>query len=250
MDNALQFIGSDDRARRRFVELVTPFVAAMGAWFQQVAPLVSGLAQAVERVEATHPVEGYEPLFFADGYDPLEARFLAVVALALGRKLREENLAEKRLAGAIAALSKARGRGSLSISRRAKRLEEALSPLVEALLSKAWAMASLPDSFHMLETLVALAIDRDPDACQRLTEIASALRPGLRDPRGRVPSLESATHQIFLELREKGAYTYDDLLGDRTDVATKATRIAMHAPDFDPRPAQRRQRKEQARPRG
>ncbi len=248
MDDLLQLLESDDRARERFVELVKPFVAAIAAWFRKAAPMMRRLAQAVEQLENAPPVKGYEPLLLADGYDPLEARFLAAVTLTTGQRLQEEKLAEQRLAGAIAALAEAHGRGSLVISRRAKKLGEALEgPSVEVSLCEAWAMAGLPDSFHLLEKLVAMAMDRDADACQRLTEIARALRPGLRDPRGRVPSLESATHEALLALREKGAYTYDDVSGDMTDASTRATRVAMNAPDFDPRPAQRRQRRRQAR---
>ena len=167
--------------------------------------------------------------------------------LATGQRLQEEKLAEQRLAGAIVVLAETHGRGSLVISRRAKKLGEALGPSVEVSLREAWAMADLPHSFNLLEKLVAMAMDRDADACHRLTEIARALRPGLRDPRGRFPTLESATHEALLALREKGAYTYDDVSGDMTDAATRATRIAMNAPDFDPRPAQRRQRRRQAR---
>ncbi len=208
------------------------------------------LAQAVEQLENAAPVKGYEPLLLADGYNPLEARFLAAATLTTGQRLQEEKLAEQRFAGALAALAEAQGRGSLLISRRAKRLGEALEESsVEVPLCEAWAMAGLPDSFHLLEKLVATAMDRDADACQRLTEIARALRPALRDPRGRVATLESATHEAFLALREKGAYTYDDVLGDITDASTRATRVAMNAPDFDPRPAQRRQRRRQARQR-
>jgi hypothetical protein len=247
MHDLLQLLESDDRSRERFVELVKPFVAAIAAWICKAAPMMRRVAQAVERLENAPPVKGYEPLLLADGYDPLEARLFAAVILRTGQRLHQEKLAEQRLAGAIAALGDAQGRGSLLISRRAKKLGEALGPSVEVSLREAWAMAGLPHSFNLLEKLVAMAMDREADACQRLTEIARALRPELRDSRGRVPSLESATHEAFLALREKGAYTYDDVSGDMTDAATRATRVAMNAPNFDPRPAQRRQRRRQAR---
>ena len=89
-------------------------------------------------------------------------------------------------------------------------------------------------------------MDRDAAACRQLTEISMALRSHLRDPRGRIPSVASTTHELLLHWH-KGAYTYDAYAGDMTDSATRATRVAMNALDFDPRPARRLQRARQSR---
>ncbi len=199
-EDLLRLLQGDRRARERFGELVRP-LETIAAWYRKAA---LHLAQLVEQLESAPPIKGYEPVLLADGRDPLEARFFAAATLYVGKKSREEAHAERRLASAIAFLADVHGRGSLVISRRAKKLELALQePSVEVPLSKAWSRARVLESPNQLDDLVARAIGRNAAACQRLTEIARALRPGLRDPRGRIPNLESATHEAFLALRDK-----------------------------------------------
>ena len=56
MDDLLQLLESDDRARERFVELVKPFVAAIAAWFRKAAPMMRHITQLVEQLENAPPV--------------------------------------------------------------------------------------------------------------------------------------------------------------------------------------------------
>ncbi len=164
----------------------------------------------------------------------------------LGGELLGQRLAERNVSISLVALAKAEGASSLVISRRAKVLGRALNePLVEVPLRNACATAGLSMSIDSLQALVGRAMDRDDAACRRLIEISRTLRRRLRDPRGRVPSIASVTHEVLLHV-VKRAYTVDPDEGDITDPATLATRIAIGDPDFDSRPARRRLRARQS----
>ena len=167
---------------------------------------------------------------------------MARMTIKLGEELQQQQLAERSLASAIGKLAKAQDASSLVVSRRAKVLGRALNELeVEARLGNARALAGISETIDSLKELVGRAMDRDDASCRRLIEISKALRPHLCDPRGRVPSVTSTTHELFLHVWT-GAYTYDPIADDMTDGATLATRTAMNDPNFDPRPAQRRRR--------
>jgi hypothetical protein len=222
-------------------------VKGMATLLQQAAPVLFRMAQTIEQLEKLPPVKGYEAFFIEEGRHPLEARFMALVTIKLGADLRQQRLAERSLTSAIGRLAKVEGAGSLVISRRAKHVACALNePLVEVPLENARTLAGVSESIDSLKELVSRAMDRDAAACRRLTEISMALRSHLRDPRGRIPSVASTTHELLLHWH-KGAYTYDAYAGDMTDSATRATRVAMNALDFDPRPARRLQRARQSR---
>lgn len=231
------------------VEVLAPIFIRVATGIEllvrQAAPVLFGVAQAIEQIEKLPPVERYEALLIQKGHHPLEARFIARVIIKLGEDLHQECLAEQSLASAIRPLAKTQNASPLVVSRRAKVLERVLKdPVVEAPLRKACALVSVSESIDSLKELVGRGLDRDAAACWRLTEISRELRPHLRDPRGRVPTVASTTHEILLHWH-KGAFTYDPNFEDMTDGATLATRIAMNAPDFDPRPARRRQRARQ-----
>ena len=85
-------------------------------------------------------------------------------------------------------------------------------------------------------------MDRDTAACQLLIEKSEALRPHLADPRGRALTVAGATHELLLDLLKR-TFAYDPTKGDFTDGATRATRVAMNSPNFDPRPACRRRKR-------
>jgi hypothetical protein len=236
--------------QRRFLEALASacmrIVEGGALLLQQAAPMLLRVAQAVEQIEKLPPVKGYEPFLIEDGRHPIVARALAYAINKLGEELLEERLAERSLASAIVSLAKAAGASSLVISRRAKVLGRALNEaLVEVPLRNACAVVGLSMSIDSLQALVGRAIDRDDAACQRLVEISRMLRRRLRDPRGRVPSIASVSHELFLHL-VKRAYTVDLFDGDMTDPATSATRTAIGDPDFDPRPARRRLRARQS----
>ncbi len=99
MHDLLKLLGPDDRARKRFVEWVKLFVAAIAAWSRKAAPMMRRFAQATERIENAAPVKGDASLLLADGYDPLLARFFAGAAVYTGQRLRERNWSTRRRRG-------------------------------------------------------------------------------------------------------------------------------------------------------
>ena len=106
---------------------------------------------------------------------------------------------------------------------------------------------------HVFEFADALegAVRGDLAACQRVTEVAAVLAPGLSVPRGPKASAASIAHEFSLacvaNMAGPKAYTYNPVSGDFTDPLTRATQLAFGDPGFDPRPALRRQKKRQKR---
>jgi hypothetical protein len=235
-----------EREWAKFLERVIPFylcalrkvAAVVQQIAQQIAPMLLRMAQAFPSVK------GYEAFLIEAGRSPLEARFFAYMILLAGMKLRQERLAERRLASAIYSLAKVEGASSLVVARRAKLLASALkSPWVKVPFGNARALAGISESIDSLKQLTSRAVERDDAACRQLTALSRMVRPHLRDPRGRIPTLASTTHELLFRVHS-GAYTYDPRTDDMTDAATRATRTAMDAPAFDPRPARRRQRRQ------
>ena len=81
---------------------------------------------------------------------------------------------------------------------------------MEAPLHEALATAALPEAMYALKELIDRALDRDTAACRRLVEISQALHPHLADPRGRAPTVASATHELLLDLLKR-TFTYDPI---------------------------------------
>ena len=145
--------------------------------------------------------------------------------------------AGRKLASAVGELAKNEAASPLVISRRAAALRHALNePAAILCLQAGCYAAGVRENVDLLNEIIDQAMNRDGKACTRLIEISKALRPHLPNPRGRLPDVPSATHELFLHL-QKQAYTYDPIKGDMADKATRATRTAMASPDFDPRPA-------------
>jgi hypothetical protein len=193
----------------------------------------------MERLDKLPPVPGYEPILIERGH-PLIARGFSRVIIGLGKDEATEARMERTVADALRFLAKP-GRTKRSISRRA------------SVLLEVWNTTSNPgivfncvDVSEFFEALEG-AVRGDLVACRRVTEVASALAPGLSVRRSRKVSAASFSHELLLTFvadtpGPKG-YTYDSVREDFTDPLTRATRLAFGDPDFDPSPARRRQRK-------
>ncbi len=236
---------ADARALRRMsaclarfvVDRVAPVLGEVAARLEAAAPRI---AQAIARIERLPRVKGYEEYLEQQGHPALVARLLANLIIKLGRQLRQERLAAKKVASVVCSLVKAQGATALVLSRKAKALQLLLSqPCVDAAFKDAWLQAAVAEPRDTFLELVDRARARDKTACQRLVEIAKSLKPYLCDPHGRAPTVVSATHELLLHLAGRG-YTFSYIFDDMTDPATLATREALDAPYFDPRPARRR----------
>ena len=99
--------------------------------------------------------------------------------------------------------------------------------------------------FEFVEALEG-AVRGDLTGCQRVTEVAAALAPGLSVRRGRKASAASIAHELLLicvaNTAGSKSYTFNPVSGEFTDPLTRATLSAVGIRRFDPRPAFRRQR--------
>lgn len=197
------------------------------------------LATMIRRVEESSPSTGYEPSLAGQGSNPTLARGRAMLIKHSGKRRANDYARLPAIVGAIRFLAKPH------------RNKKAVAARIKVLLA-AWEetsafdmiFADTPfDEFEFVHRLEAVARGEER-AGGRLREIAAALVPYLRDPRGRRVSLESATHEAFLELgavqSKSAGYTWSPFKEDFSDSATEATRREFDLPDFDPRPAYRR----------
>jgi hypothetical protein len=170
------------------------------------------------------------------------ARGLSYWIIRSGKE--EANIAamQRTVVDALRFLAKP-GRTKRSISRRAAALLEVWNATSD--LGGVFNGVDVGE-FEFVEALEG-ALQGDLAACQRVTEVAAALAPGLSVRRGPKASAASIVHEFALtyvaNMPGSKAYTYDHVSEDYTDPLTRATRLAFGDPDFDPGPARRRQRK-------
>jgi hypothetical protein len=200
------------------------------------------VCEMVERLDKLPPAPGYEPMLIERGHHSLMARGLSYWIIRSGKEEANKAKMQRIVVDALRFLAKP-GRTKRSISRRA------------AALLEVWnATSDLGDVFNgadvsVFEFVEALegALQGDLAACQRVTEVAAALAPGLSVRPGPKASTASIAHEFALtcvaNMPGSKAYTYDHVSEDYTDPLTRATRLAFGDPDFDPGPARRRQRK-------
>lgn len=228
--------------------LAEQFVQAAKKILQNPPPALLKFVTDLQRIESLPPVPGYEATLIANGHDPLGARILGLNLSRLGNLRLQEVRAERKLASAIFGVVKAEDAVPLVISRRARSILAALDDeMAMPALCHAWTKAGILGTPYSIGELAERAVRRDPAACSRLREICAALKPVISDPRGRIPSEASVTHELQLHLLRQ-AYTYDPIDGVYDDPATRATEIAMRTQKFDPRPAYRRVRKRKNKP--
>jgi len=167
------------------------------------------------------------------------ARFIVFTGV---RWAEERVEIEKPLSGLLRRLCKSRT--SAVVRRAADKLRIWLDRDEAASLIGTWLQdGDLPLWAHDLRQIAASAVNRDENACERLVEIANALLPYLPEPRGRPVSRGTGIHLYLLSWftspTRTPAYTWDPVAGDFVDRLTKATRILLNDPNFDPRPAYR-----------
>ena len=201
------------------------------------------LGATLERIQSEPSIPGIEELFIRQGHEPLCARLMARFIVFTGVRWAEERVEiEKPLSGLLRRLCKSRT--SAVVRRAADKLRIWLDRDDAASLIGTWLQdGDLPLWAHDLRQIAASAVNRDENACERLVEIANALRPYLPDPRGRPVSRGTGIHLYLLSWftspTRTPAYTWDPVAGDFVDRLTKATRILLNDPNFDPRPAYR-----------
>ena len=197
--------------------------------------------EMVERLENLPPSSGYEPMLVERGQDPLVARFFSYLYVGLAKGMANEAKMQRIVVDALRFLARP-GRTKRAISRRAAALLEVWNTTSN--LGNAFSGVDI-SVFEFVESLEAVARG-DYTACERVTEIAAVLAPRLALRRGRKPSAASIAHEFWLsnmgKLTGQMSYTWNEARGDFTDPLTRATRLAFGVPDFDPRPAFRRQR--------
>ena len=211
--------------------------------------LYEALVGLVGRVVSAPPTPGIEPFLIETGYELLQARFMARVIQGCGERWAEERATvEKPLASVFRQISKHAGARPFIISRRARALQILLHRGEgDVFINRALEQGSSLLSTETLRDITARAVDGDETACYRLVEIARNLVPYLPDPRGRRVSRGTGIHLFLVShLSFSGhpsAYTWSDEKDDFVDPLTRATRVLLGDPDFDPRPAYRLYRK-------
>ncbi len=207
------------------------------------------LVGLVERVVSAPPTPGIEALLIETGDEPLQARFMARVIVGCGERWAEERATiEKPLASVLRQISKHGGARSFIISRRARALQILLHRgESDGFINRGLEQAGSLLSTEALRDITARAADGDETACYRLAEIARNLVPYLPDPRGRRVSSGTGIHLFLVShLSFSGhpsAYTWSDEKDDFVDRLTRAARVLLRDPKFDPRPACRLYRK-------
>ncbi len=136
--------------------------------------------EMVERLEKLPPAPGYEPMLIERGHDPLMARGLSHWIIRSGKEEANKAKMQRIVVDAVRFLAKP-GRQKRSISRRAAALLEVWNTNFD--LGNVFDGVDL-SVFEFVEALKG-AVRGDLAACQRVTEIAAVLAPGLSVRRGR-----------------------------------------------------------------
>ena len=198
--------------------------------------------QAVERLENTPPMPGYEPLLVQQGQHPLVARIFSYLLVRGATEAANDAKTNRTVADALRFLASP-GRRRRAISQRAAVLLEASN--------KTGCLSTVFSGFNgsMFEFIGLLdaVVQGDDAACRRVMEIAADLAPRLSIPRGPKASAATIAHELLLSemsaMTGSRIYTWDITTEDYTDPLTHATRLAFANPDFIPGPARRRQKR-------
>lgn len=203
----------------------------------------AGFAVFIQEVQSGAPVPGIENLLLRKGYGPLEARLAARLVVNLGAQWARERIEiEKPLAGVLRGLSKKTPGKSRTLTQWANGLLVWLDRDEAKGCVSTWLQeAGLPLTAWDVREVAVLAGNSDKDACKRLVEIAKTLLPHLPDPRGRPVSTRTGVHLFLLFYittpAYRPSYTWSDIESDFVDPMTRATRVLLNDPNFDPRPA-------------
>jgi hypothetical protein len=175
---------------------VMTFVETLADQIQAVLErVIIPVCEMVERLEKLLPAPGYEPMLIERGHHPLMARGLSHWIIRSGKDEAHKAKMQGIVVDAIRFLAKP-GRRKGSISRRAA-----------LLLQIGNTSSNLGDVFNgahisVFEFIEALegAVRGDLAACQRVTEVAAVLAPGLSVRRGPKASAASIAHEFLLTL--------------------------------------------------
>ena len=207
--------------------------------------LMTQMGEALLSLSQLPASPGYEPWLVEKGYGRLGARGLAAVLVHGGRRRAQDSRRQGEVVKAIRFLAKP-SRCPDAILRRAKVLLDAWeeTSVIESFFSQAG-----QDEFQFIR-LLKRARDGESIDWQRLSQLAAAITPFLKLPRGPKISAAAEAHAFLAEIgKSTGAYTWNEITGDFVDRQTLATRQEFDDPHFDPRPTRRRLRRT-ASPRG
>src|SRR6185437_776904 len=189
-------------------------------------------------IEKFSPSAGYEPWLIGNGWNDFAARGVAKVLLRHGNRIAMESKWIPDVAEAVRFLSRPR-RNKPAVLRRVVFLLEAWEQT--SIIENVFYEMGL-DVFAFINLLKSVAETREVD--HRLAAMAAAVAPHLPTRRGPKISAASAAHEFLLENADKsmklGAYTWNEIEKNFTDLATMATRREFNECEFDPRPAYRR----------
>ena len=212
----------------------------LDALTRRLPPLFERVGEAVERLERMPPAPGYEALFINHGQHPLSARMMSYVLIWVSRDAANEARMERRTVDAIRFLAKPGRRHKQAVFRR-----------VEWLLGDWDGMCGLAGlrqantSVHEFTSALEAFARGDLGADELLRQTAAAIASRLSVHQGRKASRATIGHQSLLSVLRpvigRASYTWNPEQEDFIDPLTRATRLAFGDPDFDPRPALRRE---------
>ena len=201
----------------------------------------------IESFIAEPVVPGYEPMFEAEGLDPVQARLLGKMILHFASKVLDEQKLVRE--GVKIILAIARGRSTLQQRARLLALfeDEDFARLASS-YAEDWKIESPPGLGRIHQTLLDLQVNRNSLLC--LVQLAKESAPQLPQTRGRHPSVSHVAHRLMLQILADRpgpkAYTFGtvedggaDASEDHIDARTKATREAIGREAFNPQPARR-----------
>jgi hypothetical protein len=204
--------------------------------FKAFGRILTQIGGALVYVAQLPPSPGYEPWFVGGGGGRLGARGLAALVVHAGKRRANDNMRRPEIVRAIRFLAKP-GRRKAAILRKAEIL---LAGWQETSVFDTIFAESGQNEFEFVRLLESARNGNGID-CNRINEIAVALKPFLVLPRGPKVSAASEAHAFFLSQGARGhgagGYTWSDLEQDFIDAQTRATRLEFNEPDFDPRPA-------------
>ncbi|HTW90072.1 MAG TPA: hypothetical protein VMD75_18910 [Candidatus Binataceae bacterium] len=238
IQNLIELIFADQELKALIERAVVAF-AGLAEKFSAV--LKSALPQIVEcfdRLDRAEPVPGYEPLFIDLGYHPLVARLI-------GRMIVQGAADDVASLNALSPVAEAI-RFMAKPQRRAKAIVKKAEFLVRAgsTLNRLDAFAKTDCNSTNFSLLLQGVLRGEPDAIESARSQARCVAPHLSLRRGPKIQTASYAHQVILQLLRGAGYTWDAVQGDFTDRLTTVTRSAFNEPNFDPRPALRRLRKQ------
>jgi hypothetical protein len=206
--------------------------------FFQVVTLIG---HAVVRVSELPPSRGYEPLLIANGWNPIAARGLAVIAVRSGKRQAKESKWHRPVSDAIRFLA-VPGRQKRAILARVKVLITAWKET--SIIETAFHKAGLHET-EFINLLEATSKGENVDY-QHLAKIAAGIAPHLSLSRGPKISAPSATLEFLLEdgapelIKKRRPHSRHSRSEEYCDALTEATRREFATPHFDSRSARRR----------